>query len=279
MKRYFLLLLTLTLTVYQVQAQHKIDQSKSQLKQKRQTAGRASTASSSSSSNSNSSFDDDDNPLVFELFMYTLGAAFKYGIIGDYNNEDHLSNDLTKYPYHEGTGNYYNPKFGEGYIYVFRVDVKDKFLYHNNSLYGNHLDVKIHPFRYFYLTTDYYQLHERQKAAGTSDDLSLFYFNFAYDRIRFEHFNLGWTLGASYVGSDVNEAGFAYGLNAEFFLKKNISFQGSAKWSAVNGHPVNAYEVETRIHRKQFFITMGYEHLKIATPTYDFMTVGAGIYF
>lgn len=275
MKKCFFLLLSFALASHQMQAQNKIDQSKSEIKQKREDAGRASSSSSSDSS----SFDDDDNPLLFELFIYTLGAAFKYGIIGDYANEDHLSNDLTKYPYHEGTGNYYNPKFGEGYIYVFRVDVKDKFLYHNNSLYGNHLDVKIHPFRHFYLTTDYYQLHERQKAAGTSDDLSLFYFNFAYDRIRFERFNLGWTLGASYIGNDVNRAGFAYGLNAEFFLKKNISFQGSAKWSAINGHPVNAYEVETRIHRKQFFITMGYEHLKIATPTYDFMTVGVGIYF
>ncbi|KAF2518898.1 hypothetical protein E0W68_06475 [Flavobacterium salilacus subsp. salilacus] len=277
MKRYLLLLLSLTFTISQVQAQHKIDQSKNDLKQKRQAAGKTGSASSSSSSSSSSG--NNDNPLLFELFMYTLGATFKYGIIGDYANEDHLSNDLTEYPYYEGTGNYYNPKFGEGYLYVFRVDVKDKFLYHNNNLYGNHLDVKIHPFRHFYLTTDYYQLHERQKAAGTSDNLSLFYFNFAYDRIRFERFNLGWTLGASYVGNDVKRGGFAYGLNAEYFLKKNISFQGSAKWSVINGEPVNAFELETRIHRKQFFITLGYEHLKIATPTYNFMTIGAGVYF
>lgn len=276
MKRYFLLFLSLTFTISQVQAQHKIDQSKSDLKQKRQAAGKTSSASSSSSGSS--SPNNNDNPLLATIFIYTVGAVFIYGAIGDYGNEDHLSNDLTKYPYHEGTGNYYNPKFGEGYIYVFRVDVKDKFLYHNNNLYGNHLDVKIHPFRHFYLTTDYYQLHERQKAAGTSDNLSLFYFNFAYDRIRFEHFNLGWTVGASYIGNDVKKGGFAYGLNAEFFLKKNISFQGSAKWSVINGQPVNAFELETRIHRKQFFMTLGYEHLKIATPTYDFMTIGVGIY-
>ncbi|NDI98637.1 hypothetical protein GWA97_06080 [Flavobacterium sp. LaA7.5] len=276
MKRYFLLLLSLTFTISQVQAQHKIDQSKNDLKQKRQAAGKTGSASSSSSSSSSSG--NNDNPLLANILIYTVGAVFIYGAIGDHGNEDHLSNDLTEYPYHEGTGNYYNPKFGEGYIYVFRVDVKDKFLYHNNNLYGNHLDVKIHPFRHFYLTTDYYQLHERQKAAGTSDNLSLFYFNFAYDRIRFERFNLGWTLGASYVGNDVKRGGFAYGLNAEYFLKKNISLQGSAKWSVINGEPVNAFELETRIHRKQFFITLGYEHLKIATPTYDFMTIGAGFY-
>lgn len=277
------LLLIIVLFPLPVSAQEKIDKSKSELS----GSGTKNSGSGGSKSSSSSSSGDDDvsfgeslaGEVIFVLFQYTLGAAW-LGVVGSYENEDHLSNDLTRYPYHDPeAGNYYNPEFGEGSVYVFRIDIKDKFLYSSNDLLGNHLEAKIRPFQYFYLKADYYQLYEFQKLADTSDNLSLFYFNFAYDRLRFNRFNLGWTLGASYVGSGVNKAGFSYGLNAEYFLKKNISFLAGAKWSHINVQPVHAYEFESRWHRKNLYVTAGFEHLKIASPNYNFITLGAGIYF
>lgn len=260
--------------------QEKIDDSKKALTESEGVKNSNSGSSSSSSSDDDESFGESVAAEIgFFIFQYTLLAAW-YGAIGDYANEDHLYNDLTKYPYHDPeAGNYYNPEFGEGNVYVFRVDVKDKFLYSSNDLLGNHLEAKIRPFQYFYLKADYYQIYEFQKLAGTSDNLSLFYFNFAYDRLRFNRFNLGWTLGASYVGNGVNKAGFSYGLNAEYFLKKNVSFLAGAKWSRINSQPVDAYELEARWHRKNIYFTAGFEHLKIASPNYNFVTLGAGIYF
>jgi hypothetical protein len=261
-------------------AQSKIDTSKKELTEKEGVNYNKSSSSSSSSSFSDS---DDDNILkdiIVGAFMYTVGGVGYYGLIGDYKNEDHLYNDLTRYPFQqEGAGNFYNPKFGENKVYVFRVDAKDKLMYSNADLYGNHLEAKIRPLNAFYLKTDYYQLFEHNNFNGNTDKLSLFYVNFAYDRIRFQRFNLGWMAGASYVGGDVNKAGFSFGANTEFFLKKDFSFLASAKWSFINGKPVHAYEAEVRYHKKNFFATAGFEQLIIASPHYNFATLGGGLYF
>lgn len=271
------MLTALVLAPYGAEAQNKIDNSKKELTEKEGVNYNGnSSVSTSSSGDSGSSF---AQSVAGGIFMYTLGAVFKYGIIGDYRHEDHLYNDLTDYPFLEAeAGNFYNPKFDEASINNFRIDIKDKFIYSNNDLFGNHLEVKVRPFQYFYFKTDYYQLYEFQEAAGTSSQLSLFYFNFAYDRIRLERFNLGWTLGASYVAGEVDKGGFAFGINTEFFLKKNISFMGGAKWSFINSRPVHVYELESRFHKKSYFLSLGYERLKIATPVYNYITIGGGIY-
>ena len=273
MKKVVLLpLLLLCIFPISVQAQNDLNKSKKELTENEGVNYR-------SPSQSNSDDDGEDNiftELAVEAFVYTVGVT----LFGIYDVEDHLHNDLTKYPYHDAeAGNYYNPKFGEESVYVFRFDVKDKFIYKSNDLFGNHLEAKIRPANFIALQADYYQLYEFQKVAGTSSNLSLFYFTIACDRIRLERFNLGWTLGASYIGSGINTAGFSYGLNAEFFLKKNISFLAGAKWSAINGEPVNAFEGEARFHKKSHFLSLGFERLKIATPNYNFITLGAGIYF
>jgi hypothetical protein len=227
-----LLVLLLCVLSLQLNAQNKIDRSKKELTEKEGV--NYNKASGTSSETDDSGETGWFGRLLGDAFMYTIGGVFYYGLIGDYRHEDHLDNDLTSYPYHDAeAGNYYNPEFGENSVYVFRADVKDKFIYSNNRLFGNHLDVKVRPSHIFALEADYYQLYESQKAAGTSSNLSLFYFNFAYDRIRFNRFNLGWTVGASYIGSGVNRAGFSYGLKAEYFLKERISFLAGAKWSHI----------------------------------------------
>lgn len=275
-KALLFILLPLCILPARVQAQDKIDKSKKALTESESVNNKASTAQSTSSSGENSVLVN----IIADAFMYTIGGVVYYGLLGDYGNEDHLYNDLTKYPYYEEeAGNYYKPKFGEGNVYVFRLDLKDKFMYNADHLFGNHLEAKMRPSHIFSLKADYYQLFEFLKLEGTSNSLSLFYLNFAYDRLRCERFNLGWTVGASYIGSGVNQAGFSYGLNAEYFLKKRVSFAAGAKWSRINGQPVNAYEAEVRVHKKSHFITLGGEHLKIAAPNYDFITLGAGIYF
>lgn len=277
-KSILFLLIALALVPYGMQAQNKIDRSKKELNEK-ETVNYSNTgrpSQSGSSSNRSNSF---GQSLMGSIVMYTIGAVFKYGLIGDYRYEDHLYNGLTEFPYHiPETGNFYTPRHSEGIPNNFRLDIKDKFIYSNNNLFGNHLEAKVRPFQYFYIKADYYQLYEFQKVAGTTDRMSLFYFNFAYDRIRMERFNLGWTLGASYIAGSVNRGGFAFGLNAEYFLKKNISFMGSAKWSSVNYQPVNAYELESRFHNNNLFLSLGYERLKIASPVYNYITLGGGIY-
>jgi hypothetical protein len=85
-------------------------------------------------------------------------------------------------------------------------------------------------------------------------------------------------LGASYLGNNVRKAGFSYGLNTDIFIVKNVSLFSSMKWSLINNASVNELEFQGRYHRRNYFFTLGYEHLKIATPTYDFISIGGGFF-
>ena len=262
-------------------SQSKIEKSKKDLTAE---SGRGSGSSSQQSSSGRSlrtPETEERTNLFLQITGYIVFGVFKYGIIGDYKNEEHLYNNLTDYPHYNGeSGNYENYKSidADSLKKNYRLDIETKFLYSKSDLYGNHLNVKIRPFQYLFLQTDYHHLFEKNKMTGTTDQLSLFYFNLGYDRIHFENFNLGWTIGASYVGNDVKKAGFSVGVQTEIFFAKNFSFLGSAKWSGINGQPVNAFELEGRYHMKKWFATAGFEHLKIGSPTYTFIAVGGGIY-
>ena len=176
MKRCLLIVVGFCLFTVQVQAQDKIDKSKKALTESegvnynKQSTSQTSSSSASSSCDSAGLGESVGGAVAELLFKCTIGAVW-YGLVGNYNNEDHLANDLTEYPFYEAeAGNYYNPKFGEGSVYVFRADVKDKFIYSSNDLLGNHLELKVRPFQYFYLKADYYQIYEFQKLAGTYVD-------------------------------------------------------------------------------------------------------------
>lgn len=275
-KRYvFLIILIASLTT--VSAQNKLEKSKSELNS---GSKNSSSSSRSSKSSGKSSVDDDDIGFFGELFIYMTFGIFKYGLIGDYTNEDHLYSNLTPYPFYNGkSGNYENADTDTVQKRMNRIDIENKFVYNNSRLLGNHLEVKARPFQYFYIQADYRALFEFNKVHNTTNNLSLLHLNLGYDRVRLEKFNLGWNLGASYIGNEVNKFGFSYGLSADYFMTNQISFSASQQWSRINGLPVNAFEIQSKYHKKNYFFTLGGERLKIATPTYNFITVGGGIYF
>ncbi|NNT70953.1 hypothetical protein HKT18_01875 [Flavobacterium sp. IMCC34852] len=256
-------------------SQSKVSQSKSELNSGSSNSGNSGSSSGSSSNRAN---DDDDE---VNIWVEITWGIFKYGFIGDYKNEDHLYNRLSDYPYHnKESGNYgnYGVQVAKDSKNNFRFDLQNMLLYSDKDLYANHLKLKIRPFQYFYIQTDFRQILEKNKATTATDRLSLFHFNLGYDRIRLENFNLGWTIGTTYVGNEVKKAGFSFGLNTEIFMGNNLSLSAAAKWSAINSQPVHAYEFEAKYHVKRWFALLGYEHLKIASPTYNFISLGGGIY-
>jgi hypothetical protein len=83
-------------------AQNKIDKSKKELNSS--SVAKAKKAKSSSSKE----IDSEDVSLFLEIAGYVTLGVFKYGLIGDYENEDHLYNKLSPYPYFvKGIGNFY----------------------------------------------------------------------------------------------------------------------------------------------------------------------------
>ena len=259
-------------------SQEKIEKSKEEIKQGSKSHGNNKRNHSRASSASFENYDSFQNVIfrgVAQVFIFVT----YYAAIGNYDGEAHLHSNLTNYPYDNGiSGNYVNADSAFTSMRFLRFDLEDKFLYSNESLFGNHLKFKIRPFQYFYLQTDYFQLREFNKIHAEYSDLSLFAFNLCYDRIRFERFNFGWTLGLNYLGNDVRKAGFSYGLNAEIFIAKNISLYSSIKWSLINKVPVNEFELQGKYHLRKCFLSLGYEHIKIGSPNYDFIAMGGGIY-
>ncbi len=261
--------------------QKKIEKSKEELTEK-SGVNYQSTATPISSTSRTSSSNNFGESILAEIavyvFVYTTYGVVKYGIIGDYYKENHLYNNLSHHPYKNGNYGNYNSSDSLSRSKV-RLDIEDTFMYNSNNLLGNHFKVKIRPFQYFYFQTDFRQLFEFDLINDTNQQLNFSHFTFGYDRVRMNKFNLGWNLGVSYIGNNVRKAGFTYGINSDFFLDKNISFSASAKWSKINTRPVNAFELQSKYHVKNYYFTLGYEHLKIGTPTYNFVTLGAGIYF
>lgn len=275
-KKYLLLLLViLSNSLYgPFFAQNKIDKSKKEL-----TSKEAVKSNQSATSSSSESFDAAEMGPFVEVLGYVALGVFKYGMIGDYENETHLYNKLSPYPYaNQSKGNYSETIIDSTQNKFFRLDVSGQYLHSSKNLYGSHLEVKARAAQYLHLQADFFQVYEFQKIEKASDRLALYYFNLGYDRIRAKRFNFGWTLGASYVAGEIKKAGFSYGLNAEYFMNSKLSFNLDSKWSKINSQPVNSLAVEGKFHKKKYFLSVGYRYLKIATPTYNFVSLGGGIY-
>ncbi len=290
MKNNFITMICLLFSVL-VSGQSKIEESKKALKKKPSSTS-TNTENSSSSNQSSSSYSSNDNSFLenifsevfLEVLIYGTYGIVKYGVIGDYQNEQHLKNYLSKAPYYEGAYGHYTDSLGSK---NFRIDLENSFMYDNKYSIGNHFKAKIRPSRHFSIQTDFRRLFEKNISgnisgntkAGFSNQLNIYDVNLCYDRVRLPRFNLGWTLGLCYFGSGIDNGSIAVGVNADYFLKRNISFYGSAQWSTINETPVNFYELQAKFHKSRGFISLGYEYLVIGSPTYKFTTLGLGVYF
>jgi hypothetical protein len=271
-----ILLFLLALDSRQSFSQGKIDRSKQEIKQGNKKESHQSVQSGQSS---NSTADKSVGNIIFEGFVTGMAYLTWYSVIGNYKMEDHLHSNGTKYPYYNHySGNYESTDSVVHSKIHFRFDVDNKFLYSNKDLIGNHFTCNIRPFQYFYLQGQYHQLTEKNTNNKYSN-LSLFNLHFCYDRLRFEKFNAGFKLGMCYIANNVNAGGFSFGLNAEAFLIKPVSLYVSKQWSGINRVPVNQFELGGKFHLKRYNINLGYEHLKIGSPLYDYISLGAGVYF
>jgi hypothetical protein len=278
-KKYFRIALAFFFVINISFGQGKINQSKRELTE--------DSAVTTSTSHNNSGRDDYDNGILETFFVDVFFMALQATFFGT-QYEDHLSNKMTPYPYY---GDFSSGNFEEmgrrDSITVegrkskdyFRVDVEENLLFNSQQLYGNYFEIKVRPTRHFYLQADLHQIQERTNFDTSNSSLSLYYFNFGYDRIRTGRFNLGWTLGASYIANNVRKGGISFGLDTDVFLGKQISLAASTKWSAINSRPVNVFEIQGRYHLNRFMVSLGYDYVKIGTPTYKFLKVGGGIYF
>ncbi|MCH4828691.1 hypothetical protein BWK60_06885 [Flavobacterium covae] len=261
----------LTLLLYFNGFCQKIDQSKKELNTKETNTQNSSQTNTHQTNRSNHNSSDN---LFVDLFLYLS----YYAIVGNYELENHLDNELTTYPYADKrTGNY----GGESQKTTFRLDVENSFLTEklgsNYSSYGNHFKIKGRVKQYIYGQFDQISLFENYQ--GKTASLPIYQFNLGYDRLRFKHFNFGFLIGATHVGSTVNKTGLNFGLHADAFIVKNYSLDTSIHWSNINNQTVRTFDIKGKYHRKNMFFALGYELLQIASPSYNYLTTGLGFYF
>jgi len=263
-------------------SQGKLDRSKEEINKGRSSGTSTSSSNNNTSSSTRSHVRCDDDKTLGQMIGETIGKIIfyttYYTTVGDYKTENHLHSRVTKYPYYNNhSGNYEKPDSGLYSKNCFRVDADYQFIYSNKDLAGNHFKLNIRPFQYFYLQAQYHQLSEKN-IDHTKSNLYLYNFNLCYDRLRFEKFNLGWKVGMCYISNNVNAGGFSAGLDAEAFVIKPFSIYLSKQWGEIHNVPVNEFEIGTKYYMKRYNIHLGYEHLKMGTPLYDYIFLGAGIH-
>ncbi|MDR2937952.1 MAG: hypothetical protein LBU92_03320 [Prevotellaceae bacterium] len=209
--------------------------------------------------------------ILTDLLAELVIRAAVFSTVGSHDYEDHLNNNLTDYPYQ-------SKKLG-GYISAdssarryFRFDIENQLLLAKGNASGNRLQVKIRPFQYFYLQSNFSQLLN-----FSSPSLSLIDLTFCYDRLRFQRFNLGWMLGVNYL-DNAERVGFFWGLNMDWFVLKPLSLYGAVSTGSNSQQSVNRMEIRARFHYKKLFYSAGYETLQISTTRHHFATAGFGVY-
>ena len=250
-------------------SQNKLSQSKNELNSGSRS-GSESVRSSSSYSSSSSSYRNDS--FWADIFVDFFAQGLLWLTVGNHSGEEHLSNFYTPYPYFNGySGNYSQPEYDRKSPVRFTIEnnIYDPFMH---KTFANRLKGRVN-FRHFGFQSDWLQMHEE----FPKTKLAMVNLSFCYDRLRFQRFNWGWNMGANFIGSGVNSFGFSIGTTAEAFLFKRAALYASLKGGRVNKQPVNQFEIRAKRYISKFFISAGYETLKIATPRYHYITAGAGV--
>ena len=79
--------------------------------------------------------------------------------------------------------------------------------------------------------------------------------------------------------STIFVATFLFGHEIEEDYKiNNISMNLAGKWGWLNQTPIHVLEYQAQYHINHTFISIGYEHLEIGSPDYDFAAIGFGVY-
>lgn len=265
------LLISLISTPINSYAQGKLDQSKEEIKKGRNNKSYTKENSLRKRRSKNS--------IVGAIFTEAFWFIAYHTFIGNPEYEHHLQNDLSGHPYFKGAcGNYKDFYAVDEKEKKFRFDVENSVMINFDQTFGNHLNMKIRPSSNFYLQGNFLRLIEVPTRKNSVSTLSLHNFDICYDRLRFEEFNLGWSVGFNYMGDEVYGLGYSLGFSAEYFIQKPMSISSSYRFGAINGVSVDQFDFKLKYHNSRFFYLLGYEYYKLGTPKYSFIAMGAGLY-
>lgn len=120
-------------------------------------------------------------------------------------------------------------------------------------------------YRFFdLLGASFSHTHFYEQSLHNTARLDLSTLLFDYYRIREKHLTASWSLGATYVGNNVEKIGFCYSLSADIFPVKPISFSLLWQQSFVNLKTINSLKIHVNYHLKQYALFTGYTKYALA---------------
>ncbi|MBT8260728.1 MAG: hypothetical protein KJN82_05400 [Bacteroidia bacterium] len=265
MKKVYLIIFMMILSISALHGQGKLEKAEDDLK----------------SESSNDSSIEDNNDYNNGFIVSTLGGLFVdivyysfYALFFESGFEvDHLASQasLTKYPFYNDKGNY-SYEWDES-TSTYRLTFSFRYIYENERIEGNHLNMDVSFLKRFGVEFDYLQLWENNPNFG-DNSLAMYTFLAKYNRVRTESFDAYWGIGGTYIDGNVDEWGFTYGLGAELFIAKPISIESNFNQTIINDSSINKFNALLNYHIKQYKISGGYEHLKIGSQKFSMISVG-----
>ncbi|MBI1227051.1 MAG: hypothetical protein GC192_17600 [Bacteroidetes bacterium] len=154
-----------------------------------------------------------------------------------------------------------------------------------DAVYGGYLQARFSPNRAISLDVNRLQLLETldDDQGGTSTDhFSITNFNFAYNRIHHEKFQLWWGAGLMLLNGGGNE--ILYGspsFNGGFtwYFKKPLSLYADTQLGAPNGVLARQNQLRVQVHLKQFMVYAGFQGTKVGDVRLPSVAVGTGVWF
>lgn len=280
--RIFFFTLLLCFGISSVHSQTKLGKAKKSLSSKSTT----NSGYKSSYSSSSSSYDDSDagflTTLLFELGwpVIKMAAAVPYFVAiespWELEKRGHRAT-LTPYAFANSKKGLYSYERDQEPA-KFAISLSDRFVYENRNIQGNHLNLNFRFWQRAGLELDHLLLWENNPNFG-KDQLSMLSVLAKYYRVRTERFVGWWGLGVNYVGSGINETGFAYGLGVEAFVAKPISLEATFNGGWINEAPISRFNAGLNYHIKNAKLSGGYEYLKLGDIQFSLFSMGAGISF
>ena len=268
-----------------LQSQTKLGKAKKSLSSKSNTASGNGGVYTSTASNS-SSYDDNDSGFLTNLILELGWPVLKLAAVVPYSlaiespwEREELGHNalLMSYAFANGNKGLYTYEEDPN-SKKFTITISDRFVYENSTIQGNHFNVNARFWKRFGLEADHLLLWENNPNFG-KDQLSMFSVLAKYYRVRTERFTGWWGVGFNYIGSGVNETGFAYGLGVEAFIAKPISLEATFNGSWINQEHVSRFNAGVNYHIKNIKLSGGYEYLQVGDPKFSLFSAGVGITF
>lgn len=116
-------------------------------------------------------------------------------------------------------------------------------------------------------------------AITASDNLNITSLMLNYYRIRERAVSGWWGLGATYVGNEVQETGFAYQVGLEVYPFQPISLSTTYKQSFINERSINEFKVLAKYHRKKMTYYTGYNDYSLGGVSVSGFVLGTEVRF